>query len=191
MLEQQGEMWSSMNGGDIAIIAGIIAAFVIGFLVIKLWKRLSYRVSAEFAEKQKVMSYAKPLTEEDNGHKEEDKPGDLVGEGLYKAYVLRDNCLEPTHIKEPIGNLFTADTSMPVSGACYLVQVKDNKLVPYDPRQVPFESKSSPQWAYFATHWGIVGEVYMSIKNWWQMAPAWVAIASVAAAILIVMVVLG
>jgi len=101
----------------------------------------------------------------------------ILGTGSLLCYVLKNGALRQSTIPEPIGKLFMADPTMPKHGACYLIREDNNgKLTAYDPRTSEFDSKESPQWAYFATHWDSCRRVFTAPKAWWQSAPLWITV---------------
>lgn len=194
-LEGYASQWGSLSGSGIWLIVGIIAIIFMAWFVYKLSKNLLKRASGEVAAKQKVWNMRQPVPVE-NIATESDDPDvpDVVKEGIFGAYLLNKNeeCMEAIKIPEPIGNGFMADTSMPVPGFCYLViGTPDGQKEVYDPYNSDYDFKKSPQYAFFATHWEVVFRVYASVKKWWQMAPAWVFVASLIGSILIVFVVAG
>lgn len=105
----------------------------------------------------------------------------IWGGGGYRALVLcLDNIARFTTIPEPIGDLFTADPSCPVSGSTYLVQeiYKDDeyKIVDFNPSDVPIRVNGTPSYAWIATHWEIVDAVYSVPMNFWEDHSFWFAV---------------
>ncbi len=55
-------------------------------------------------------------------------------------------------IPQPVGHIFTCDTTMPEVGDHYLVKLKDDgKYEAYDPRTAPIVSTTTPEIAYLKT----------------------------------------
>ena len=112
-----------------------------------------------------------------------DKSGELITgeegvEDKLPCYLVKDNGeIVASTIRMPLGYVFIADASMAfmgIVGACYLAKAVGNEVEAYDPREETYKAETSPQYAYFATHWEVVREVFKAIKPWWESAPLWV-----------------
>ncbi len=124
------------------------------------------------------------------GKKGKQEDGDAV---KYPAYMItKGGELKFTTIAEQLGYVFTADLSMGIigaSGPCYLVRETDSgDILAYDPRTQVYDAKRSPQYAYFATHWDIVEEVFKIIKPWWESAPLWITVVVLALVFLAIII---
>lgn len=188
---------STLSSGEIAgIVLTLVILAIIGCIVFLIkTKKLSVKLNLSgFRIKliQKILpeenSKNTPLetprreAPENPGENEQPKaekvPEYIIGKGKYKCLVLRDGALEPSTINKPLGNIFIADPSMPVSGGLYLVQEDEHgKISAYEPRDTEFKQNETPQWAYFATSWEIVSDIFNYELPWWQSAPIWVTIA--------------
>ncbi len=163
------------------IITAIIVVIVFLAVILIYHLRKQKRLKQQASNQSKIKE-----------SKEKNKKEPILGTGTLPCYVLRNGALEASTIPEEIGNLFIADISMPRSGSSYLVrEIEEGKLEAYDPREIPFETEKSPQWAYFATHWGIVKDVYAMTNSWWQSVPLWLCITMIVVLILVLLVVLG
>jgi len=167
-----GDYLAMMDPMAIAVIAGVLVA--IGGMVWMTRRKTKERPL-----------YIKPVVISAKGKKQEDKQEkkqSLVGTGKYKAYVIRPGgILEATTIPEPIGEVYYADTSMPESGAHYLVmETEDGEIIDYDPRDLPIVTEETPEYAWFATHWDIVDQVFAVPIPWWQNTANWYAAAMMA-----------
>lgn len=82
-----------------------------------------------------------------------------------------------TTIPEPIGEQYQFDPSCPFSGIGSIVMEKDGgEIVDYDPREVPYVTEESPEYAYLATHWKAVTNGFWKTPfKWWQNASTWLA----------------
>lgn len=133
----------------ILLTVGVISAFIYKFLI---------------KPRRKGKSGASLLTpSKDTEESTEDLPAALP------AYVWRKGGCAPELIKEPVGILWFADPSLPVSGPCYLCTVdKDDKLVAYDPRVAAIEENNAPQDLYEAILCPEVLDFYTSNSGLWD-----------------------
>jgi len=158
------ELLKEMNAVGMSLIVLAIGLVIFGLILFRNWSRRRQHSGVIIYKKEAIA--------------EEKKETPILGVGKFPCFVLRNGFLEETRIAEPIGAVWVADASLPVSGSVYLVsETEDGQVVPYDPRQYEFESARSPEFAYFATHWEIVTKVYGNILAWWQSAPLWITIA--------------
>ncbi len=154
------------NGGAIVIIV-LFVVVLAGIAVAVL------RPKAKIKEKQFKLSTSK-LKEE----VEETKVKGILGTGKYKCMAIRPgNIIDFTTMPEPIGEVYQADTSLPMSGALYIVrELTTGEVVDYDPREVPVVIEESPERAWFAVHWDIVSRVFSIPIKWWQSTSTWFAV---------------
>ena len=113
------------------------------------------------------------------GETETDEKGEksILGTGNFKCLAFRlGNIADFTTIPKPIGEAYQFDPSCPFSGMGYIVKESNNReVVDYDPREVPFDVKKSPEYAWFATHWPIVKVVFSVAIDWWKSKAIWFA----------------
>jgi hypothetical protein len=69
-------------------------------------------------------------------------------------------------IDKPLGNIWYAEPSLPISGECYCVKELENgNYEPYDPRQSNLKADETPTQAYLATHWDRAEGVWMYVVS--------------------------
>lgn len=101
---------------------------------------------------------------------------DTLGKGDYKCLAfLNGNIARFTKMPKPIGEGYSFDPSMPVSGFTYIVKEAVEGVVDYDPRQVKVKIEEMPERAYFAISWGIVPVVFKISLAWWKTRSVWFA----------------
>jgi len=169
-------------GGPTTII--IIIAFVIVF-ALAIWWNTTRKKRTPRTTSNTQSTTPPDKTSHDTQHQEV---------GKYPAYILKEkeNALDFGYILNPIGDVFTADTSMPKSGACYLVkEVEDGKYEDFDPRTIPLISEETPVTAWFATHWDIVREIFAIPVPWWKSTSIWIAAIVGIAAFIIALATVG
>jgi hypothetical protein len=180
------EMLKALNIGQVAVV--LIILLVLGAVAFLIYRMKTYH--KRHPEKAPPAEIKTRVSKD--GETEAFEPTtSILGTGKLKAYAFTNGALEPTTIPNPIGNIFFADTSMPVSGACYLVKETEGKVAAYDPRGVQFKMKETPQMAYFATHWDIVREWFKTEKPWWESAPLWLCVTVLIMLFIVTLVVLG
>lgn len=115
------------------------------------------------------------------------------GVGHLRALVCRnDGTLDFTTIKQPMGDIYMADTTCPASGPTYLVKENtDGSIEAYDPRDVVILIDDSPERAFYATYWVIVKRVFSVMTPWYKNSSVWFAFAAIAAMFIIGLVVIG
>ncbi len=174
--------------GNVNLLLAVLILLFLCALIFFIYRIRTY--NKRHGKKIQKINKSKPILTEDIP---EDNISSTLGIGNLKAYVFRDGCLEPTTIQRAIGNVFYADTSMPVSGACYLVRALPGENVEaYDPRATQFKMEESPLMAWLAIHWhDVVGEVFQSVKAWWQSAPLWLTIAVGIGWFIVTLIILG
>lgn len=139
---------------NIVIIGIVLAVVAVGALIYKflIKPRRKVQISANFVTPPK---------------EGEEAVGDLPA--TLPAYVWREGGITPELIKEPVGTLWFADPSLPVSGPCYLCTVGGKgELVAYDPRVAAIEEGNAPQDLYEAILCPEVQAVYVSISGLWE-----------------------
>lgn len=93
-----------------------------------------------------------------------------------------ENVLDFTTYPKPLGHLFTFDTTCPSAGQGYIVKENlDGTVEACDPRDIDLEEKATPPYAWFATHWEIVRQVFSVPVSPWKQASTWLAGIMVAA----------
>lgn len=192
------EALGSLSGGDIAvIIIAIIGLAIIGLLFYLVReKKYSIKInlpfvrtihreskSAESVPQQLVVPEAVEVIQNDAEY--------IIGRGGFKCYVFRNGNMEPSTINKPLGNIFVSDPSMPLIGSVYLVQDQNGMITPYEPWADDFVQDKTPQWAYFATSWDVVSDVYNYELPWWRSAPLWVTIAVLILLLITLMIFFG
>lgn len=106
----------------------------------------------------------------------------VLGTGNYKCMAYRyDGSLDFTTMPEPIGELYSFDTSCPFSGAGYIVkELKTGEIVDYDPREMPIEPKATPEWAWFAINPRDVTKRFWTVPTpFWKSGSMWFAAAMI------------
>lgn len=140
-------------------------------------------VSAEIKEESKRIAEHGEVTE------------DQLGTGEYKCLCFRKidnhNVVDFTTIPKPIGEMYNIDPSCPMSGSGYIVKVENGLVVDYDPRSIKYILEESPEYAWFATQWEIVKQVFFVPIKWWQSSSTLFAAAMVAGTFLLGLVALG
>jgi len=109
----------------------------------------------------------------------------ILGTGECKCLCFRTikgvNIADFTTIPKPIGEQYQFDPSCPVSGWGSIVKEdKDGNIVDYDPREVTYDLKKSPEYAYFATVWDICKRVFYVPIPAWKSSAMWFAAAMLA-----------
>jgi len=133
----------------IVLIIGIIVALIYKFLI---KPRRKVNISTTFAN-----------SPETDGETSDYLPATLP------AYVWRRTGIKAELIQKPIGSIWFADPSLPISGPCYLCTVdKNDKLVAYDPRVAGIEEGNAPQDLYEAILCPEVEAVYVSLAGLWD-----------------------
>lgn len=197
MMDKLSDMGGSITAGGIVIALLIIAA-IIGVIVFIKWRH---------SKKDRIPSTSRFMRNSSHTTipEEEKQIQDTVDEylvnipeekqemGMVPAYIITlDGSLDFDYIMEPLGDVFMADTSMPKSGACYLVkETEGGEYEAYDPRTAPLLSDETPIIAWFATHWEIVREVYSVISPWWKSTSLWIAAITGLAAFIVVLATVG
>jgi len=153
---------------EIGMLPSVIVSVAVIGAGLLVWWFISWRTSG--------VKKSIPLGEGDTADTPADSDSIPGTGGKYPCYVLADGKMVPSKIPSPIGNLFMSEPSMPLTGNCYLVKSVGEKLEAYDPREIPFESTKSPEWAYFATHWDKVKDVYSVPVPWWGSPATWMVI---------------
>lgn len=114
-----------------------------------------------------------------------------LGTGDVKCLCFRKikgvNVADFTTIPNAIGEMYQFDPSVPLKGSGFIVkQLDDGSIVDYDPREVPFIVKESPEYAYFATNWDILKSVFFVPTSWYKSTAVWFA-----AAVLVIVFITG
>tara|TARA_Y100000310_G_C20569358_1_gene757192 strand:- start:437 stop:961 length:525 start_codon:yes stop_codon:yes gene_type:complete len=145
--------------GDIELLNIVIIGIVLTVVAIGA---LIYKFLIKPRRKVKIgNTFASPL--KGNEEAADDLPATLP------AYVWRRDGMSPELIKKPVGTLWFADPSLPVSGPCYLCTVdKNGGLVAYDPRVAAIEEGNAPQDLYEAILCPEVFDFYTSTAGLWE-----------------------
>lgn len=174
--------------------AGVIV-YVVIFLFVILFVWGGFRL---FAGKRKPKVNTDLPTEAKPEHMEESEPKEEkeLGSGDIKCLCFRKikgmHVADFTTIRKPIGELYQFDPSCPVSGAGYIVKENEKgEVVDYDPREIEFKLAESPEYAYFATNWDIVKQVFFVPVQWWKSTSVWFAAAMLVIIFVISLAVLG
>lgn len=197
-----GNMFDMITGNKVVLAVIFIVAIIAVAVLIAWWRSRKDRIpkTSRANRHQRLQDKAAPVeAKEIKGDiSADDVDGDETdGEaGKYPAYICTlDGGFDFDYIPHPCGDVFQADTSMPHSGACYLVkEVKNEGKIgyePYDPRTAPLLSSETPTKAWFATHWSIVRDVYGVPAAWWKSSALWIAGIAGSAAFIIALVRVG
>lgn len=157
--------------------AGLEVYIIIGIFVLALvW--FGIRIAMGKHNVSQPIIIPKPVTEE----ADETTTAEL-GTGSFNAMCFRKvgnlNVVDFTSIPKPKGEAYEFETSLPFSGAGYIVEQGSQGVLDYDPRKVSFKFMESPQVAWFARHWGIVKDVFAVPLSAWKSPSTWFAIAMI------------
>ena len=166
------EQFEFMLGPELLIVLILILCFIAGYFYLKhLPKRT-----------KKVDDTLLPSTEVTKT--DEQKPITAYGPNrAYKAAVIRRHpkygpSIDYTTIDNQIGDIYGMDTSCPSSGAHFIVREDDDhKIVDYDHREREVVFDQTPEYAWYATNWQILKEVFSIPLPWWKSTSTWFAIA--------------
>jgi len=140
-----------------------------------VYKKMSHK--AKIQEHREIIEAKTKYEEAKRGEKLSEEKAQKFGVGSFKCMAFRPgNIIDWTTIPAPIGELYQADASCPVSGGVYIVrETEDGDIIDYDPREVKVDIKTSPERAWYATHWDIVKRVYSIPLAWWRSTATWFA----------------
>lgn len=91
--------------------------------------------------------------------------------GKYKAYVWEPNPgIVPCKITKPVGTIWLAEPTLPISGACYFCKRGEHgELVPYDPRLDKYDDENSTEQLFrFIEVEDVVHAVYTAMSTLWD-----------------------
>lgn len=184
-MNQAKDMLGGIDLGGIIVIAAIIVAALLFFLIKKGFAHAQIKERLDILAATKA--YESAIIEKAKAEGKEIKPS-ILGTGDFKCLAIKPgNIIDWTTIPAPIGEMYQADTSCPVSGSIYIVrETEEGKVVDYDPREVPVIIQQTPEWAWYATHWDIVRKVFSIPLSWWKSTSLWFA-----AAMVVVMFIFG
>lgn len=172
-MEQYGDM---MAGAGIAVYI-VIALFVvlIAWGTYKIIKRGKTSTDSGLPKEtyEEISEQIKP-----DVPKTDDEV--RIGAGKYNCICFRKilglNVADFTKINKPVGELYQFDTSCPITGNGYIVmQAEDGSIIDYDPRQLEYNVRESPEYAYFAIDWSICNHVFFVPKQWYKSSSVWFA----------------
>jgi hypothetical protein len=164
---------------------------------------------AQFTKRELGRHFLTVGRQEPNQHKsmgkilsEQDKPGVTLKVGEkepYRAVIWRyprdnnESVIEfKQRINKPLGNLWYAEPSLPISGDCYYVCEKaDGTFLPFDPRELPITSKYTPTQAYKATHWDLAEGVWVWTQAMLQKISTFIVFGLIFITFIIILVVVG
>lgn len=156
------------------------------------------RILAEVKQRTEILQTQGYQTQEEKlkiiqGLMAQEKQAFKLGTGVIKTMVFcPGNIVNWTTMPKPIGEMYQADTSCPLSGGIYMVkQLETGEIVDYDPREVAIVTEETPEYAWFATHWQVVRRVFALPLSWFRNPANWYAAAALAILFISIMVVVG
>lgn len=181
------ELLSGLSTAGIVTLVIVVLVFVV--VVVAYIRRLN------IGKRHNTLPSSKPDHIAPPGDAEDAPPASksILGTGQVKCMAIRPgNILDFTTIPKPIGDIYVADTSCARGGASCIVRELDNEeIVDYDPREKKLDVGSTPEYAYFATHWEIVDRVFCVPSPWWRSTSTWFAAGMMAVTFILGLVVLG
>lgn len=195
------DLWSVITKNPLAliIVAVVFVALTLGYVTLRLKKKPSQN------EVKKDKSLGKPQIITGDATKKEVELAAIkvvLGTGNFKCMAIRSakvlglapgtNVIDFTTMPEPIGEVHIADTSCPISGGIYTVREMDNgEVVDWDPRETPMNVEETPEYAWFATHWEVVAQVFSVPVRWWASTSIWFAVGCLAILFFVSLTALG
>lgn len=178
-----------LGSGNIGIYVGI-GLVVVVFLMAVVRGIMKTKTKVEEPDLPRTTQKAKEA--EGQTEETEEKPKTVLGTGEYKCMCFcPGNVLDFTTIPEPIGEVYQFDGSLPVSGSAYIVLQRENgEVVDYDPRDVEFVLKQSPEYLWLATHpQKITKQFWAAPIQWWRSTSTWFAAGMIAVTFICALVV--
>lgn len=184
-----GEGFTLLGGGDLAGYIVIALIVIVPLIVWYIKRGLHHAEIKQEVETLKVVNKYEELKKE--------KPGEAVsilGTGSINCAAFRPgNILDWTTIPFPIGEVYLADTSCPVSGNLCIVRELDNgEVVDYDPREVEVIDKQTPEWAWQSTHCKEMVRRFWCVQlSIWKSPAIWLAAGMIMVTFIFAMGVIG
>lgn len=177
-----------MNPFEHLDITGIIILLAIP-IIIFIWRILKKQKEAAKVDEHLRVMQAKTDYEKAKGKERKS----ILGTGEFKCLAIRPgNIADWTTIPKPIGELYMSDPTCPVSGGVYIVKEKETgEVIDYDPRKETVDVQKTPEWAWYATHWGIVPRVFSIPLSMWKSPATWFAAATLVILFITVMATVG
>ncbi len=199
-------------------LAGVAALIGLVVLIMVLSKAGKPKAPAEKPVKARekaipeAPAQAKPVAETCTEEKPEEAPvkpesepvtvKSVLGTGTYRVMVIRnpkrlglsesDNVVDFTTMPAPIGEVHMADASCPLTGGMFTVREKeDGTLEDYDPREREIDVKQTPEYAYYATHWDVVADVFAIPSTFWKSPYFWFAVGAMAITFFVCLAAIG
>ena len=173
------DMFGNIDVAGYIFIFDIVAAIALYFYIKKGMAKADKKEGIATLEAARKYEELKIERDKESGI---ERVKSILGTGSFNCMCIKQGqILDWTTIPAPMGELYQADTSCPVSGGIYIVkELADGTIVDYDPREVPVKLEESPEWAWYATHWDIVPRVFSVQMSLWKSPSTWFAGALIA-----------